>query len=467
MRKALLLSIVATLCYSTASIAQPTVTVGSTTLTEEIVATGVQVPWEILWGPDDHIWITERRGNILRLNPNNGNYTTILNHQSAVLSQSERGMLGMCLHPDFANTPKVYVVYTYSSSGVKERLVSFDWNSTTEMLENETYLINNIPGGSIHDGSRIMITEDNKIMMSTGDIGNSSNSQNMNNLNGKFLRVNLDGSIPSDNPNPSSYIYSFGHRNPQGVCQGPNGIIYSSEHGASNSDELNIIEEDRNYGWPTVQGACNTGSEITYCNANNVREPLAEWSPCRAVNGIEYYNHPAIPEWQNSVLMAVLGGLNALYERLTVLHMSADGLSVDSQDDYFQNYGRIRDVCVNPYNGAIYFATNGPSYPGSGPNQIVSYRNLAYSGVGINESNSETQFVKVTPNPMVENMQIEFSKNFIGSNYEIISYSGQIVMNDQIASTNLNLTKGDLSAGSYFIRATNNEGTITRAFVVK
>lgn len=467
MRKALLLSIVATLCYSTASIAQPTVTVGSTTLTEEIVATGIQVPWEILWGPDDHIWITERRGNILRLNPNNGNYTTILNHQSAVLSQSERGMLGMCLHPDFANTPKVYVVYTYSSSGVKERLVSFDWNSTTEMLENETYLINNIPGGSIHDGSRIMITEDNKIMMSTGDIGNSSNSQNMNNLNGKFLRVNLDGSIPSDNPDPSSYIYSYGHRNPQGVCQGPNGIIYSSEHGASNSDEFNIIEEDRNYGWPTVQGACNTGSEITYCNANNVREPLAEWSPCRAVNGIEYYNHPAIPEWQNSVLMAVLGGLNALYERLTVLHMSADGLSVDSQDDYFQNYGRIRDVCVNPYNGAVYFATNGPGYPGSGPNQIVSYRNFAYSGVGINESNSETQFVKVTPNPMVENMRIEFSENFIGSNYEIISYAGQIVMNDQISSTNLNLTKGDLSAGSYFIRATNNEGTITRAFVVK
>jgi hypothetical protein len=312
-----------------------------------------------------------------------------------------------------------------------------------------------------------MITEDDKILMSMGDIGQSSNAQNLNNLNGKFLRVNLDGSIPSDNPSASSYIYSYGHRNPQGVCQGPNGIIYSSEHGASNSDEFNIIEADRNYGWPTVQGVCNTGSEMTYCNANNVREPLAEWSPCRAVNGIEYYNHPAIPEWQNSVLMAVLGGLNALYERLTVLHMSADGLSVDSQNDYFQNYGRIRDVCVNPYNGTVYFATNGPSYPGSGPNQIVGYRNYAYSGVGVNDIENANQFINVSPNPMVDNMKVEFSENFMGSNYEVISYTGQIVMNGQINNSALTLTNNDLAAGSYYIRATNDEGTITRAFVVK
>lgn len=467
MRKSLLLTFVTALGFTAISLAQPTVTVGSTTLTEEIVATGIQVPWEILWGPDDHIWATERRGNILRIDPNNGNITTILNHQSTVLSQSERGMLGMCLHPDFANTPKVYVAYCYSSSGVKVRLSSFDWNSITETLSNEVYLINNISGGSIHDGARLMITEDDKILMSMGDIGNSSNSQNMSNLNGKFLRVNLDGSIPADNPSASSYIYSFGHRNPQGVCQGPFGIIYSSEHGASNSDEFNIIEADRNYGWPTVQGACNTGSEITYCNANNVREPLAEWSPCRAVNGIEYYNHPAIPEWQNSVLMAVLGGLNALYERLTVLHMSTDGLSVTSQDDYFQNYGRIRDVCVNPYSGAVYFATNGPSYPGSGPNQIVSYRNLAYSGVGIEDAENTNQFINISPNPMIDNMRIDFSENFVGSTYEIISYAGQVAVSDKISSSTLNIGKGELAAGSYYLRATNDEGTITRAFIVK
>ena len=172
-----LLPLFAALTFGIACQAQPTITVGNTTLTENTVATGLVIPWEILWAPDDHIWITERRGKILRLNPSNGNYTTILDHQSSVSSGSERGMLGMTLHPDFENTPKVYVVYNYSSGGIKERLVSFDWNSVTEQLTNETTLINNIPGGNIHDGSRLLITSDNKILMTTGDVGSPSHSQ--------------------------------------------------------------------------------------------------------------------------------------------------------------------------------------------------------------------------------------------------------------------------------------------------
>ena len=155
-----LLPLLSVILFGLACQAQPTITVGSTTLTENTVATGLVIPWEILWGPDDHIWITERRGQILRLNPSNGNYTTILNHQSTVSSGSERGMLGMVLHPDFENTPKVYVVYNYQSGGTKERLSSFDWNSGTELLTNETILVNNIPGGNIHDGSRLLITSD-------------------------------------------------------------------------------------------------------------------------------------------------------------------------------------------------------------------------------------------------------------------------------------------------------------------
>ena len=462
-----LLPLFAALTFGIACKAQPTITVGNTTLTESTVATGLVIPWEILWAPDDHIWITERRGKILRLNPSNGNYTTILDHQNSVSSGSERGMLGMTLHPDFENTPKVYVVYNYSSGGIKERLVSFDWNSTTEQLTNETTLINNIPGGNIHDGSRLLITSDNKILMTTGDVGSSSLSQNMSSLNGKTLRINLDGSIPSDNPDPASYIYSYGHRNPQGLCHGPNGLIYSSEHGQSNSDEFNIIEADRNYGWPNVEGACNTSGEISFCNANNVREPLSEYSPCAAVNGIEYYNHPAIPEWQNSVLMAVMGGFALGDSRLSVLHMSGDGLSIASQDEYFDNYGRIRDVCVNPYTGAVYFATNGPSYPGSGPNAIYEYRNLNYSAVGIEDNAQPEQFINIAPNPMSSTMNVQFSENYIGSSFEVISYEGKVVLNRAINGAKTTITKNDLKAGNYYLRATNKEGTITKAFVVQ
>ena len=109
----------------------------------------------------------------------------------------------------------------------------------------------------------------------------------------------------------------------------------------------------------------------------NVREPLREWTPCVAVNGIAYYDHPAIPEWQGSMLMAVLGGF-VQDPRLSVLHFNADGTEVIGEDQYFNNYGRIRDVCINPHNGAVYFATNGNFYPSSGPNRIIEYRNLDF-----------------------------------------------------------------------------------------
>lgn len=441
------------------------VTIGGTTLTMRDVATGIQVPWEILWGPDNHIWLTERRGQVLRIEPESGNTMTVLDWRSNVESGGEPGMLGMALHPDFGNTPKVYIAYNFSQGfNIRERLVSFDWDGTS--LSNETVLLDDIGGGGIHNGSRLLITEDKKILMTTGDIGNSSSSQNMFSLNGKVLRINLDGSIPDDNPDATSYIYSYGHRNAQGLCHGPNGLIYSSEHGAQQSDEFNIIEANRNYGWPNVQGVCNTTTEMNFCNMFNVREPLAEWSPCVAVNGIEYYNHPAIPELQNTVLMAVLGGLGGGAERISVLRMSADGTEIESQEEYFTNFGRLRDVCINPITGAIYIATNGPGYPGSGPNRIVEYRNLDFVN-STSAPNLDNQFVKVFPNPMGANGQIEFSNSFIGHQYELISFDGKIVASETIDGNTVDINTKQLSAGSYYVKATNDLGTITRVFVVK
>ena len=172
--------------------------------------------------------------------------------------------------------------------------------------------------------------------MTAGDVGASGLSQSMNSLQGKTLRLNLDGSIPEDNPFPDSYIYTLGNRNSQGLALGPNGIIYSSEHGQNSNDEFNIVEAGGNYGWPQVEGFCNTPAEEDFCEENNVIEPLKAWTPCIAVNGIEYYNHEAIPEWQHSVLLSVLGGLGGQYERLSVLHLSEDGLSVTSEDNTFR-----------------------------------------------------------------------------------------------------------------------------------
>jgi glucose/arabinose dehydrogenase len=474
MKKIIILASIAAFvsCFPhNAAKAQTTWDLGTTVLTESDLVTGITLPWEILWGPDDHIWCTQRSGEVIRINPETGNYTQILDLSSVVPDGggSEPGLLGMVLHPDFENTPKVFIVYNYQSgNSVKERLSSFDWDGA--VLNNEEYLINNINGGWIHDGSRIVISPDEKIMMTTGDIGTGSNSQNMNSLNGKMLRINLDGSIPSDNPDPGSYVYSFGHRNGQGLCYGPTGILYESEHGQNNSDELNIIEPNRNYGWPTVQGMCNTNNEETYCAENNVMEPIDEWSPCIAVNGIEYYNHPAIPEWNNCIVMAVLGGLggtSASNDRVSILHLSEDGLSVTSEDQWFTSLNqRFRDVCINPYTGALYVALNGTSYPGTTPNKIKVFENLAFVSVK-EQANVISQELKLYPNPATDIINLEVSNSLVGSVLQVFGYDGKLVKEMSIRSEKDAMNISDLAVGSYWMKATSTMGTVTSNFVKK
>jgi|JI9StandDraft_2_1071091.scaffolds.fasta_scaffold47980_1 glucose/arabinose dehydrogenase len=458
-------------CASPTAVKAQTWTIGATVLTETDLVTGITLPWEILWGPDDYIWATCRTGQVLHIDPVTGNYTTILDIGDVVTEEgsSEPGLLGMALHPDFLNTPKVYLVYCYSptSNSVKERLVSFDWNGTT--LENETYLINQIPGNFIHDGSRLVISPDQKIMMTTGDTGTGGAlSQDLTSKNGKVLRINLDGTIPADNPDPTSYVWSFGHRNGQGLCYGPTGILYESEHGQSNSDEFNIIETNRNYGWPTVQGACNTATEQTFCNNNNVMEPLKEWSPCVAVNGIEYYNHPAIPEWNNSILMAVMGGLNGTSgnnDRVSILHLSADGLAVDSEEKFFTSLNqRFRDICVNPYTGSVYVALNGTSYPGTTPNKIKEFKNMDYLSV---QESAKTvgQSMMLYPNPANNIITLESDKTLIGSSLKIFNYEGKLLKEVQIKSAKENIDIADLPEGNYWTQATSTLGSVTRNFI--
>ncbi len=458
-------------CSTPATITAQTWTLEQgTVLTQTDLVTGLFRPWEILWGPDDYIWCTLRNGKVLHVDPLTGNYTTVLNISSVIANSGngEPGMLGMCLHPDFTNNPTVYVVYNYTSSGsTKERLVSLQWDGTA--LINETTLIDAIPGAGIHNGSRIIISPDNKILMSTGDKGSGGTlSQDMASLNGKILRINLDGTIPSDNPDPTSYVYSFGHRNPQGLCVGANGIIYSSEHGQSNSDEFNIIEADRNYGWPSVEGACNTTAEQTYCTNNNVMEPLKEWSPCVAVNGVEYYNHAAIPEWSNSVIMGVMGGLNGTSssnDRVSVLHLSTDGMAVDLETKYFTTLNqRFRDICVNPYTGAVYVATNGTDYPGNGSNKILEFRNMSFVGVD-QLSATVGQDISAFPNPASENITFQCSASLIGSILEIYSFNGTLVKEVEITSEKQVVDISTLGIGNYWALATNQIGTTTCEFL--
>src|SRR5688572_30507082 len=182
----------------------------------------------------------------------------------------------MALHPDFSNTAQVFVVYNYNNGGTyQEKVVRYRYTGTG--LADPFIIIDYLAAANIHNGSRLLIAGD-KLFISAGDANKPPLAQSIASPNGKILRLNLDGSIPTDNPVPNNPLWSLGHRNPQGLVFA-NNKLYSSEHGPSNDDEINIIEKGRHYGWLNVQGFCNEPAERDYCNDHNIVEPIKAWTP--------------------------------------------------------------------------------------------------------------------------------------------------------------------------------------------
>ena len=323
---------------------------GPVDTTDKVLTSNLSYPWEILWGSDDFIWVTERGGRVSRINPSNGNITPLLTIND-VASQGEGGLLGMALHPDFSITPQVFVAYNYFGSGAyREKIVRYNYNNGT--LSNPTIILDNLLAANIHNGCRLAFGADKKLYISTGDAGQGAVAQNMSARNGKILRINTDGSIPADNPFAGSAVWSSGHRNAQGLVFG-NNLLYSAEHGPNNDDEVNIIYKGRNYGWPNVEGFCNTSTEQSFCNANQVVEPIKAWTPTLAVCGIDLYKHDLIPQWKNSLLLCTLKG-----SRLLQLQLNAGNTEISATTEFYVNkYGRLRDICISPA-GKVYLCTS-------------------------------------------------------------------------------------------------------------
>jgi len=425
--------------------AQDTFTVGSTTLYATDLVDDSQIPWELVWGGDDMLWCSERKGRVIRIDPATGDYTTVLDLNVTFNGQGEPGLLGMVQHPDFPEDPRVWVVYCDGQFSVSEHLSVFEWNGTE--LVNEQELLT-LPGAQIHNGSRLLFLPDNTMLMTTGDAGDTDNSQDLESLNGKILRLNMDGSIPADNPYPDSYVYTWGNRNAQGLCIGPNGLIYASEHGQNQDDEFNLVEAGRNYGWPNVQGVCNTTSEANFCAEWNVMEPLETWTPCIAVNGLEYYTHEAIPEFQGKILMAVLGGLSAQYERLSVLELSEDGLSVLGEETFFSSFNqRIRDIAVNPYTGAFYLAFNGTQYPGSPPNIIKEFSTSDPASV----PSPVIQPVLIRPIPAQGAVDVSVTQGAVGGPLVVRDMTGRVVLDRQVEALHFRIDLQGWPTGRYTV----------------
>lgn len=321
------------------------------------VAEGLNVPWEICWGPDGRIWFTEQSGTVSNIDPATGEKKRVLTIPEVYRHRS-LGLLGMAVHP---TEPYIYLDYTHrtADSVIVSRLVRYTRGKDT--LTDPKVLLE-FPGNTGHNGSRVIIGPDGKVYFSTGDAHHDEYAGDIARLNGKVLRLNADGSVPADNPYPGNYMWSRGHRNIQGLTFTANGQLFASEHGDATDDELNLIRKAAYYAWPHIEGYADRPDEKAYADSIPFTPPALAWTPTIAPAGIDFYNHSAIREWQNTLLLGTLKGAS-----LHVIKLNAAQDSVIGEQVFFtQQFGRIRDICVSPA-GDIYLATSNRDWnPGKG-----------------------------------------------------------------------------------------------------
>lgn len=342
----------------------------------KIVAEGLNVPWEIRWGYDDWIWFTERSGRFTKIDPGSGAKKVLLQVPFADHSTSEKGTLGFDFHPDFPDSPYLFIAYNHIRDGGKAFNV-VRWTYGVDTLIDPVIILDGLPTGDIHNGSRVKVGPDRRLYISTGEADFPHLAQDLNSKSGKILRLELDGKIPIDNPIAGNAAWSVGHRNPQGLAFSPTGQLYSTEHGHATDDEFNLVERGRNYGWPLVEGFCDRASELEPCASEDVRQPLAAWTPTLAVTGIEYADVPTFPEWKNSILMATLKDAS-----LWVLKLDDNADSVIAQYRYPLQYThdeselrRLRDYCFSP-DGRLFVSTSNIWSKDWNPDRIVEIKRL-------------------------------------------------------------------------------------------
>lgn len=320
---------------------EPTVNIDSDFKT---VVEKLKVPWEFVY-QNDTFYIPERKGTIVEV-LNNETKTYSLDLEKEVYQFGEGGLLGLVLLPNFSEEKSALAYHTYREGDrtlnriVKIKRKESSWEEVKPILEE-------IPGARFHNGGRMAIGPDDKLYVTVGDAQVPESAQDLNSLSGKILRMNIDGSIPGDNPFKDSYIYSFGHRNPQGIAwTGDGEVLYSTEHGSEAHDEVNLIRPGGNYGWPVIEGDEKKSGMMTPF----IHSGLVTWAP----SGITIVN--------DTLFIGCLGGEKLL------------GVDIKSKqvETVFEGIGRIRDVGLIRNN--IYVITNntdGRGAPRKGDDRLL------------------------------------------------------------------------------------------------
>ena len=544
---------------------------------------GLSYPWELTYGPDDSLWITEaHRYRIWKIHPGNKGNRVLLDLSSIATFDyynmpngypaPQGGLMGLALHPGLlSGKPYVYVALVYDMYGTsgspnnnncagsgsvsnqpcfyKTKILRYTYNIITHSLGSPTIVIDNLMGSNDHNSGRLKVSpvpeSDGKyhLYYTIGDQGagqfnnglRTNNAQNKDIYEGKVLRLNTetdgdvdDGAyspwIPNDNPVQNSVsgkvnaVYSFGHRNAQGLVWahiGSQYILYNSEHGDKSDDEVNVITPGDNYGWPKVAGMCDdnyttadanpnndklanqtVANEKSFCIANNVVEPLFSFFnvsgnsipssgasnytwPTIAPSSIDYYDQTYIPGWTNSLLVTSLK--LGMYR----LKLKSDGSAVDSSSTaqitdtipYLHEY-RIRDLAIAPTGDTIFLAidssgsTSGPTGGFSGasvstktPGHILRMVYLPFplelQNNPIPRQKDKINTTAVFPNPATDHLEV-ICRDLLKQPFRVSLYdmSGRTVLTENFTSSHFIVSLGNIPAGLYIFKLTDGDGAV-------
>lgn len=315
-------------------------------VTQKSVAGGLVVPWALDFLPDGRLLFTERPGNIRLIK--RGARPILLQRITKVAAVGEGGLLGLAVHPLFKTKRFLYLYYTYQAGDrLFNRVVRYKF--ANNFLVEDKVIVDKIPGNVNHNGGRIKFGPDGLLYITTGDALKPGLAQNRHSLAGKILRVKDDGSIPKTNPFPGSPVYSFGHRNPQGLAWDNKGRLWATEHGSEAHDEVNLIEAGKNYGWPLIQG----GESRPGLQRPVIQSGTKTWAPAGAAF------------LRGSLFFAGLRG-QALFS-LKIAQPK------QPKRFFYRRFGRLRDVVVGP-DGFLYISTSnrdGRGYPRLGDDRII------------------------------------------------------------------------------------------------
>lgn len=516
-------------------------------------------PNTIIYGPDDDLWITEREGRqVVKIDKNTGAKSVLLDLSAEVhQSKGQDGLMGIAIHPDLytdittVNNNYVYLAYTYdidpsddnndnTETDVDRRLriERYEYNYTNDILESisATTIIDDLNASNDHNSGKLIIGPDLKLYYSIGDQGANQFSNACKRIQsqdlptsvtdfdaykGKILRLNLDGSIPNDNPvlnGIKSHVYTFGHRNAQGIVFGTNGKLYASEHGGKVDDEINIIEAGKNYGWPEISGGfddygftyCDWSSTPGGCTGNGfsnhncapgvtamtesmsypsgapsdfvgpigtygstmTTEPTGGWLtwPTVAPAGISIYEGGLIPNWGESLLIPTLKRGTIYRVKLNATGDAIEGnptlLDGSVYEEFHSSNDRYRDVAVDP-DGITFYAITDNTGGTSGPSgtSSVSIENpgvvmkIQFIGQTLNTSTREVTSIGIYPNPTKDMLRLKSNgfDNEQNFNMDIIDMQGRHIKSIKLSNLNKAVDISELGEGIYAVNISSSE----------